>query len=87
MFYRPRLNKIQNNVLLVADYTARLADFGYASLVGNFPEALRYFQRSTMRAGALRWIAPEQIESEESSDRTPKSDVYSFGCIALQEVG
>ena len=38
-----------------------------------------------MRPGALRWIAPEQIESEESSDRTPKSDVYSFGCIALQE--
>ena len=67
------------------DYTARLADFGYASLVGNIPEGLSYLRRSTVRPGALRWIAPEQIESEESFDRTPKSDVYSFGCITLQE--
>ncbi|KAG6382175.1 WD40-repeat-containing domain protein [Boletus reticuloceps] len=73
-----------NNVLLDADYTARLADFGYASLVGNFPEALTYLQRSTVRPGALRWIAPEQIESEETFNRTPKSDIYSFSCIALQ---
>ncbi|KAI9567214.1 WD40-repeat-containing domain protein [Boletus coccyginus] len=36
-----------HNVLLDADYTARLADFGYASLVGNIPEALTYLQRST----------------------------------------
>ena len=38
-----------------------------------------------MRPGALRWIAPEQVESEEPSSRTPKSDIYSFGCVALQE--
>ncbi|KAF8553698.1 kinase-like protein [Imleria badia] len=73
-----------NNVLLDADYTARLADFGYASLVGNIPEALSYLQRSTTRPGALRWIAPEQIESEEPFSQSPKSDIYSFGCVALQ---
>ncbi|KAF8553439.1 kinase-like protein [Imleria badia] len=73
-----------HNVLLDADYTARLADFGYASLVGNIPEALTYLQRSTARPGALRWMAPEQVESEEPFNRTPKSDIYSFGCIALQ---
>ena len=72
-------------MLLDADYTARLADFGYASLVGNIPEALSYLQRSTVRSGALRWAAPEQIQSEQPSDRTPKSDIYSFGCVALQE--
>ncbi|KAF8557939.1 kinase-like protein [Imleria badia] len=74
-----------NNVLLDADYTARLADFGYASLVGNIPEALSYLQRSTARPGSLRWIAPEQIDPDESSNvRTIKSDIYSFGCVALQ---
>jgi len=71
-------------VLLDADYTARLADFGYASLVGNIPEALTYLQRSTARPGALRWIAPEQVDSEEMFKPTTKTDIYSFGCIALQ---
>ena len=74
----------QNNVLLDADYTARLADFGYASFVGNIPEALGYLQRSTARPGALRWIAPEQIDLEGTFNRTTKSDIYSFGCVALQ---
>ncbi|KAF8549953.1 kinase-like protein, partial [Imleria badia] len=73
-----------NNVLLDVNYTARLADFGYASLVGNIPEALTYLQRSTARPGALRWIAPEQVDPEETFIRTTKSDIYSFGCVALQ---
>jgi serine/threonine protein kinase len=73
-------------VLIDADYTARLADFGYASLVGNIPEALTYLQRSTASPGALRWIAPEQVQfDEETFNRTTKSDIYSFGCVALQE--
>ena len=71
-------------MLLDADYTARLGDFGYASLVGNIPEALTYLQRSTARPGALRWIAPEQVDPEETFNRTTKSDIYSFGCVALQ---
>ncbi|KAF8557941.1 kinase-like protein [Imleria badia] len=65
-------------------YTARLGDFGYASLVGNIPEALTYLERSTARPGALRWIAPEQVDPEEAFTRTTKSDIYSFGCVALQ---
>ena len=71
-------------MLLDADYTARLADFGYASLVGNIPEALTYLQRSTARPGALRWNAPEQVDPEETFKPTTKSDIYSFGCVALQ---
>ncbi|KAF8124563.1 kinase-like domain-containing protein, partial [Boletus edulis] len=74
-----------NNVLLDADYTVRLADFGYASLVGSIPEALTYLQRSTTHPGALRWSPPEQMEPKETFNRTTKSDIYSFGCIALQE--
>ena len=71
-------------MLLDANYTARLADFGYASLIGNIPEALAYLQRSTARPGALRWIAPEQVDPAKELNRTTKSDVYSFGCVALQ---
>ncbi|KAF8554915.1 hypothetical protein OG21DRAFT_1411649, partial [Imleria badia] len=79
-------NMRQNNVLLDADYTARLADFGYASLVGNIPEALTYLRRSTIRPGALRWTAPKQIALEDTFNlnRTTKSNIYSFGCVALQ---
>ena len=54
-------------------------------MVGNIPEALTYLQRSTARPGALRWIAPEQVDPEESFNRTTKSDIYSFGCVALHE--
>ena len=71
-------------MLLDADYTVRLVDFGYASLVGNIPEALAYLQRSTARPGALRWIAPEQVDLEKMFNRTTKTDIYSFGCVALQ---
>ena len=71
-------------MLLDAYYTACLADFGYASLVGNIPEALTYLKRFTTRPGALRWIAPEQVDPEETFNRTTKSDIYSFGCVALQ---
>jgi serine/threonine protein kinase len=71
-------------VLLDVNHTARLADFGYSSLVGNIPEALAYLQRSTARPGALRWIAPEQVDPEETFNRTTKTDIYSFGCVALQ---
>ena len=71
-------------MLLDADLTARIADFGYASLVGNIPEALTYLQRSTRQPGALRWIAPEQVDPEETLNRTTKSDIYSFGCVTLQ---
>jgi len=79
-----RLINGQNNVLLDADYTACLGDFGYASLVGNIPEALTYLQRSTARPGALRWTAPEQVDPEETFNKTTKTDVYSFGCVSLQ---
>ncbi|KAF8556854.1 kinase-like protein [Imleria badia] len=72
-----------NNVLLDADYTARLTDFGYSSILGELPEALHYLQRSTNRPGALRWISPEQLDLELSSPNTTQSDIYSFGNMTL----
>jgi serine/threonine protein kinase len=52
--------------------------------VGKIPEALAYLQRSTTRLGALRWIAPEQVDPEKTFNRTTKTDIYSLGCVALQ---
>jgi len=75
----------QYNVLLDANNTARLTDFGFASLIGDIPEALTYLQWSSMQHGAVRWAAPEQVLSEQILDRTTKSDIWSFGCISLQE--
>ena len=54
--------------------------------MGNIPEALAYLQRSTARPGALRWIAPEQVDLEKIFNQTTKTDIYSFGCVALQEI-
>ncbi|KIJ12385.1 hypothetical protein PAXINDRAFT_101209 [Paxillus involutus ATCC 200175] len=75
-----------NNVLIDANYNARLTDFGYASLLGEIPEALAYLQMSTRRPGTLRWAAPEQLfpGPEDTLERRTKSDIYSFGSIALE---
>ncbi|KAI9573268.1 kinase-like domain-containing protein [Boletus coccyginus] len=73
-----------NNILLDADNTACLTDFGYASLVGDIPEALDYLQWSTAQPGAMLWAAPEDVLPGNTFGRTTKSDIYSFGCIGLQ---
>lgn len=73
-------------MLLDEKHNARLTDFGYASLIGEMPDALAYLQASTLRPGAVRWAAPEYFFSnpEEMVHCTTKSDIYSFGNIALQ---
>lgn len=73
-------------MLLDEQHNAKLTDFGYASLVGEIPDALVYLQASTLRPGAVRWAAPEYFFSnpEEMRHCTTKSDIYSFGNISLQ---
>ncbi|KAF9234243.1 kinase-like domain-containing protein [Melanogaster broomeanus] len=74
-----------NNVLLDENFNARLADFGYASLLGENVESLAYLQMSTtsMRPGTLRCAAPERIFQEMVQPMT-ESDIYSFGSVAFQ---
>ncbi|KAI9574118.1 kinase-like domain-containing protein [Boletus coccyginus] len=74
-----------NNVLLDHNYNACLTDFGFASMVGDIPEALAYLQMTTMQPGTLRWAAPEHfaVDAEETTQRTTKSDIYSFGNLGL----
>ena len=73
-------------MLLDADYTARLTDFGLVSSIAATSEGSTYLRMSTMRPGSLRWIAPEQVlcDSKERFRKTKKSDIYSFGNTALQ---
>ncbi|VAH20296.1 unnamed protein product [Triticum turgidum subsp. durum] len=65
-----------SNVLLDADFNARLGDFGLARVVshGGVPLA-------TQPAGTLGYLAPEYVHSGVASER---SDVYSFGVLALE---
>lgn len=73
-----QLNQYQNNVLLDHNYTVRLGDFGFASAVGDTPEALSYLQWSSWGPGAVRWAAPEHFLVGDIK-RTTKSDIYSLG--------
>lgn len=62
------------NLLIAADGTVRLADFGIALDRRQFQEAYD--------AGTLRYVAPERLEGVE----TPASDVYSLGISLLESV-
>ncbi|KAK2632854.1 hypothetical protein EUGRSUZ_L00983 [Eucalyptus grandis] len=66
-----------NNVLLDADYEARVSDFGTARLLR--PDSSNW----TAVAGTIGYIAPELAYS---TIPTKKSDVYSFGVIALETI-
>ncbi|XP_010556555.1 PREDICTED: G-type lectin S-receptor-like serine/threonine-protein kinase SD2-2 [Tarenaya hassleriana] len=67
------------NILLDADFTAKVSDFGLAKLVGrDFSRVL-----ATMR-GTWGYVAPEWISGLPI---TTKADVYSFGMTLLELIG
>ncbi|KAF8123364.1 kinase-like domain-containing protein, partial [Boletus edulis] len=74
-----------NNVLLDDNYIACLTDFGYASMIGDMPEASLYLQMSTMKPGTLRFAAPDPFLADEGEKAQPtiQSDMYSFGNLGL----
>lgn len=67
-----------NNVLVAADGSPRLADFGVSNIMVESNPAFSY------QIGAVRWAAPELIVLEVGQTvqfATKFSDIYSLGCI------
>ena len=66
------------NILLDADGTAYLADFGIARL---FAADVTRLTRTSDTVGTLDYMAPERLTQSEAG---PASDVYSLACVLFQ---
>ncbi|MFN7916906.1 MAG: serine/threonine-protein kinase [Vicinamibacterales bacterium] len=69
------------NILVTADGTAKLLDFGIARLVSGDDAADR--TRTALRAFTLAYASPEQVRGEPM---TVTSDVYSLGVLLYRTV-
>ncbi|KAG9221765.1 hypothetical protein CCMSSC00406_0006708 [Pleurotus cornucopiae] len=71
------------NILMDADWHARIADFGLAALAET-----TFSDESSPGTGAVRWMAPELFEPFQGlgveSGRTKATDVYSFACTCVE---
>lgn len=68
------------NPVGVEDYEPRLTDFGLAKLAaGNVVDS-----RSSVVVGTAVYMAPEQIEGDESHDLAAAADIYSLGLVLFE---
>ncbi|KAG1728740.1 kinase-like domain-containing protein [Suillus paluster] len=70
-----------NNVLVAADGSPRLSDFGISNIMVQSNPAFSY------HTGAVRWVAPELLNAPEDQPiqcATKSSDIYAFGGIMLE---
>nr|CAD1818823.1 unnamed protein product [Ananas comosus var. bracteatus] len=67
------------NVLLDADFNAKLGDFGLALL--NSRSSSGCAAQASQPDGTIGYLAPEYVRSGVATD---KSDVYSFGVVVLE---
>lgn len=65
-----------SNVMLDANFNAKLGDFGLARLVDH-----ELGSQTTVLAGTMGYLAPECVTTGKASK---ESDVYSFGVVALE---
>ncbi|MGW6769013.1 protein kinase domain-containing protein [Streptomyces sp. NPDC055037] len=64
-----------DNVLIAADGTVKVLDFGIAKLLGTDVTRLT---ATGNRIGTSRYMPPEQIDNAQI---TPLSDLYALGCV------
>ncbi|XP_028754595.1 L-type lectin-domain containing receptor kinase IX.1-like [Neltuma alba] len=65
-----------SNVMLDANFNAKLGDFGLARLVDH-----ELGSQTTVLAGTMGYLAPECVTTGKASK---ESDLYSFGVVALE---
>ncbi|TVT98982.1 hypothetical protein EJB05_55683, partial [Eragrostis curvula] len=66
-----------SNVLLDANLSARLGDFGLARLMDHDNKS----PVSTLTAGTMGYLAPEYLQSGKATEQT---DVFSYGVVLLE---
>jgi serine/threonine protein kinase len=71
-----------HNILLDADFTPKVSDFGLAKLCGKEDDHISM----TAGRGTPGYVAPELCDGD-MGPVTDKSDVYSFGMLLLEIVG
>ncbi|KAM0837145.1 hypothetical protein ACQ4PT_061856 [Festuca glaucescens] len=64
------------NILLDANLSPRLGDFGLARLMDHDQSPM-----STLTAGTMGYLAPEYLQSGKATDQT---DVFSYGVVVLE---
>ncbi|WOG98495.1 hypothetical protein DCAR_0417838 [Daucus carota subsp. sativus] len=65
-----------SNIMLDANFNARLGDFGLARLMDHDKSPV-----STLTAGTMGYLAPEYLQYGKA---TEKSDVFSYGVVILE---
>ncbi|KAL5974366.1 hypothetical protein ACLOJK_031030 [Asimina triloba] len=65
-----------SNIMLDANFNARLGDFGLARLMDHDKSPV-----STLTAGTMGYLAPEYLQYGTATEKT---DVFSFGVVALE---
>lgn len=65
------------NVLITADYHAKLCDFGEATVPVTTKQGRQEFSQIS-----IRWLAPEMMEL--GAQYTKACDVYSFGILLYE---
>ncbi|TVU36472.1 hypothetical protein EJB05_18408, partial [Eragrostis curvula] len=69
-----------SNILLTDHLRAKIADFGFARLAPENPEATHV---STLVKGTAGYVDPDYLRTNQLTDR---SDVYSFGVLLVELV-